>query len=113
MEHLGWLFRIDKGAVNRIFVSWVKFIYVRVSAIPIWPTREQVDQTMPQTLKDGFPKTRVIIDYTEFYCEAPTSLELKGNMYSDYTVRETFYAVVGITPARSVSCFPALLWVFI
>ena len=53
---------------------------------------------MPQTLKDSFPKTRVIIDYTELYCEAPTSLELKGNMYSDYTVRETYKALVGITP---------------
>ena len=68
-----------------------------MSAIPIWPTREQVDQTMPQTLKDSFPKTRVIIDYTELYCEART-LELKANMYSDYTVRETYKALVGITP---------------
>ena len=110
MEHLGWLFRIDKSTVSRIFISWVKFIYLRVSAIPIWPTRAQVDQTMPQTLKDSFPKTHVIVDNTEFYCEAPTSLELKGNMYSDYTVRETYKALVGITPARSVSCFPALLW---
>ena len=98
MEHLGWLFRINKSTVSRIFVSWVEFAYLRVSAIPIWPTREQVDQTMPQTLKDSFPKTRVIIDYTELYCEAPTSLELKANMYSDYTVRETYKALVGITP---------------
>ena len=98
MEHLGWLFRINKSTVGRIFVSWVEFAYLRVSAIPIWPTREQVDQTMPQTLKDSFPKTRVIIDYTELYCEAPTSLELKENMYSDYTVRETYKALVGITP---------------
>ena len=98
MEHLGWLFRINKSTVGRIFVSWVEFAYLRVSAIPIWPKREQVDQTMPQTLKDSFPKTRVIIDYTELYCEAPTSLELKGNMYSDYTVRETYKALVGITP---------------
>ena len=113
MEHLWWLFRIDKSAVSRIFVSWVRFIYLRVSAIPIWLTREQVDQTVPQTLKGSFPKTRVIIDYTEFYCEALTSLELKGNMYSDYTVRETYKALVGISPGRSVFCFPALLWEFI
>ena len=102
-EHLEWLFRIDKSTVSRIFVSWVNFIYLRLSAIPIWPTREQVDQTMPQTFKDSFPKTRVIIDCTEFYCEAPTSLELKGNMYSDYKGRETYKALVGITPAGSVS----------
>lgn len=92
------MFRIDKSTVSRIFVSWVHFIYLCLSAISKWSTREQVDQTMPQTLKDSFPKTRVIIDYTELYCEAPTSLELKGNMYSDYTVRETYKALVGITP---------------
>ena len=38
-----------------------------------------------------------------FYCEAPTSLELKGNMYSDYKGRETYKALVGITPSGSIS----------
>jgi hypothetical protein len=102
-EHLGWLFRIDKSTVSRLFVSWVNFIYLRLSAIPIWPTREQVDATMPQSFKDSYPKTRVIIDCTELYCEAPTSLELKGNMYSDYKGRETYKALVGITPSGSIS----------
>ena len=37
------------------------------------------------------------IDCTEFYCEAPTSLELKGNVYSDYKGRDTYKALVGIT----------------
>ena len=84
-KHLEWLFRIDKSTVSRIFVSWVNFIYLRLSAIPIWRKREHVDQTMPQTFK-----TRVIIGCTEVYCEAPTSLELKGNMLSDYQGRDTF-----------------------
>ena len=84
-KHLEWLFRIDKSTVSRIFASWVNFTYLRLSAIPIWPTKEHVDQTMPQTFK-----TRVIIGCTEIYCEAPTSLELKGNMYSDYKGRDAF-----------------------
>lgn len=87
-EHLGWLFGIDKSTISQLFVSWVNFMFLRLSAIPIWPTREQVDDTMPQSFKDSYPKTRVIMDCTELYCEAPTSLELKGNMYSDYKGRE-------------------------
>ena len=103
MKHLEWLFRIDKSTVSRIFVSWVNFIYLRLSAILKWPTREQVDQTMPQTFKDSFPKTRVIIGCTEVYCEAPTSLELKGNMYSDYKGRETY------NPFQTKMCFSKLV----
>ena len=89
-EHLRWLLQNEKSTVSRIFVSWMNFIYLRLSAIPIWPTREQVNQTMPQTFKDSYPKTRVIIDCTELHCQAPTSLELKGNMYSDYKGRENY-----------------------
>ena len=87
----------------------LNFLRVIRTAIPIWPTREQVDQTMPQTFKDSYPKTHVIIDCTEFYCEAPKSLELKGNMYSDYKGRETYKALVGITPSGSVSFVPSFI----
>lgn len=102
-KDLGWLFGIDKSTVSQLFVSWVNFMYLRLSAIPIWPTREQVDATMPQSFKDSYPKTRVIIDCTELDCEAPTSLELKGNMYSNYKGKETYKALVGITPSGSIS----------
>ena len=50
-KHLEWLFRIDKSTVSRIFVSWVNFIYLRLSAILKWPTREQVIKLCPKPLK--------------------------------------------------------------
>lgn len=78
-------------------------MYLHLSVIPIWPTREQVNQTMPQTFKDSYPKTCVVIDLIEFYYEAPKSLELKRNMYSDYKGRETYKALVGITPSGGIS----------
>lgn len=78
-------------------------MYLHLSVIPIWPTREQVNQTMPQTFKDSYPKTCVVIDLIEFYYEAPTSLELERNMYSDYKGRETYKALVGITPSGGIS----------
>ena len=67
-EHLGWRFGNEKSAVSRLFVSWVNIMYLRLSAIPIWRTREQVDATMLKSFKDSYPKTRVIIDCTELYC---------------------------------------------
>ena len=67
-----------------------------------------------QTFKNSYPKTRVIIDCTEFYCEAPTSLELKGNMYSDYKGRETYKALVGNNSSlECFFCLPPLLREFI
>ena len=67
-----------------------------------------------QAFKNSSPKTRFIIDCTEFYCEAPTSLEPKGNMYSDFKGRETYKALVGITfHWACFFCFSPLLWEFI
>ena len=80
-KHLEWRFGIDKSTVSRLFISWVNFMYLCLSAIPIWPTREQVDATMLKSFKDSYPKTRVIIECNELYCEAPTPLEQKGNVF--------------------------------
>ena len=99
-----WLFGIDETTGSRIFVSWVNFIYPCLSAIPIWPTREQVDQTTPQTFKDSYPSIHVNIDYSEFYCEAPTSLELKGNMcIQTITVTRPIRPLWELLPNASVS----------
>ena len=105
-----WLFGIDESTGSRIFVSWVNFIYLCLSAIPIWPTREQVDQTMPQTFKDSYPSIHVNIDCSEFYCEAPTPLELKGNMcIQTITVTRPIRPSGNYSPMQVFLLFPTFI----
>jgi hypothetical protein len=101
--HLAWLFSCDESTVSRTFCSWINFMFLQFLTIPIWPSREQIDAYMPQSFKQSFPKTRVILDCTEVFVEAPESLHLRSQFYSDYKHHNTYKALIGITPSGSLS----------
>ena len=58
---------------------------------------------MPQSFKDKYPKTRVIIDGTEIKCQTPTSLVLHSETYSLYKSHTTFKGLIGIAPSRHIT----------
>ena len=58
---------------------------------------------MPQSFKDKYPKTRVIIDGTEIKCQTPTSLVLHSETYSLYKSHTTFKGLIGIAPSRHMT----------
>ena len=68
-------------------------------ALPIWASREHIQQTMPQAFKDAYPNTRVIIDCTEIYIEMPTSFRSQSATYSSYKKHNTAKGLIGISPA--------------
>ncbi|XP_020909445.1 uncharacterized protein LOC110247359 [Exaiptasia diaphana] len=102
-DHLGWLFKCDATTISRIVSSWQNYIYLKFCTIPIWPSREKIDQNMPKIFKERFPKTRVILDCTEVEVEAPESLHMRAVFYSDYKHHNTYKALIGITPAGGLS----------
>ncbi len=57
---------------SRIWVTWLDFLYRQLRSIPIWPSQEFVRATMPESFKNSYPHTRVIIDSTELFIETPT-----------------------------------------
>ena len=101
--HCSWLFGCSENTVSRIFCSWINYMYLRFSSIPIWPSREEVDSAMPESFKQSFPKTRAILDCTEIRVESTESLHLRSMMYSDYKHHTTYKGLLAITPAGSLS----------
>ena len=61
-KHMGYLFDILEATVIWYFVSWINVMYFRLGALPIWPSKDIILKTMPQTFRDKYPDTRVIID---------------------------------------------------
>ncbi|XP_044169671.1 uncharacterized protein LOC122953764 [Acropora millepora] len=96
--HLAQLFNVSQSTVGRILISWINFMYLKLGQINIWPSRELVDESMPQDFKDKYPSTRVIIDCTEVRCEMPSSLLLNTELFSSYKNHATLKALVGISP---------------
>ena len=61
-EHLGHLYGVSQTIVSCIIISWIKFMFLKFSTIPMWPSRTTVDDHMPADFKEKYPSTRVIID---------------------------------------------------
>lgn len=97
--HIGWLFNCDSSTITRLLISWLNYVYLKFCTLPIWPSREEVNESMPEIFKERYPNTRVIIDCTEIAVEAPESLHTRSVYYSDYKHHNTYKALIGITPA--------------
>ena len=50
--------------------------------INVWPSREEINKTMPEDFKVKYPNTRVILDCTEIKCQMPSSLLLNSRLFS-------------------------------
>ncbi|CAN8032360.1 unnamed protein product [Ixodes persulcatus] len=81
-QHLGHLFSVSTSTVSRIFSSWVDFMYLQLSEVPLWLPRHAIDASMPEAFLGKYPTTRVLLDATEVRCEVPTSFVTQSELYS-------------------------------
>lgn len=89
---------LSQSHMSRIFITWVDFLHSRLRSFPIWPSRKAVDNSMPASFRDMYPKTRVIIDCTEIFIEKPNSFRSQSATYSTYKSHNTAKGLVGISP---------------
>ena len=102
-EHSSHLFDISTSTVSRIFISWINFMYLRLGQLNIWPTRQVINETMPEDFKQKYSSTRVIIDCTEVRCQMPSSLHLNGELFSNYKHHTTLKGLIGISPGGAIT----------
>ena len=88
--------------MSRHLISWVNFLYFKLGSIPIWPSKEEISETMPTSFKKTYPNTRCIIDCTELFCQSPSSLNTQSCLYSSYKNHVTYKGLVGIAPSGAV-----------
>ena len=103
LEHAAWLFGLTTSTVSRYIITWSNLLYFSLGSLPIWPTREQINEKMPDSFKRTYSTTRCIIDCTELYCQRPSSLATQSSLYSHYKSHATYKGLVGITPDGSIS----------
>ena len=100
---LSFRFQVSKTTCSKVINKWIDHLFIHLSFLQYWPTRKQINNTMPQDFKEMFPRTRVVIDCTELYTETPQSLANKSLMYSQYKTHMTWKALIGVTPNGVVS----------
>lgn len=102
-EHLSHLYGVSQTTVSRIIISWINFMFLKFSVIPVWPSRAKVDLCMPADFKDKYPSTRVVIDCTEVRCQMPKSLRLNSELFSSYKNHTTLKGLIGISPGGAIT----------
>ena len=107
-SNLAERFQISIFTVSRTLVTWINYLYFLLGSLPIWPSREQANKTMPRSFQDAFPTVRVIIDCTEIKVQTPSSLTLHSEFYSNYKSATTLKGLIGISPTGAVSFVSAL-----
>ena len=65
IQHLSHLFGVASSTVSRTFTAWINFMYLKFGQINLWPSKQLVQDTMPDVCKERYPNTGVIIDCTE------------------------------------------------
>lgn len=103
LSHTAWLFHTPKSTVSRYIITWVNFLYFSLGSLPIWPTKQQVQETMPDSFKRAYPTTRCIIDCTELFCQSPSSLNIQNSLFSHYKHHVTYKGLIGIAPSGAIT----------
>ncbi|XP_046874125.1 uncharacterized protein LOC124466350 isoform X2 [Hypomesus transpacificus] len=96
-------FNVSQSTVSRICITWTNFLYFMLGSLLIWPSRESVNDLMPQCFKSTFPKTRVILDCTEIHVQKPSSKVLNSEIYSHYKGTTTLKSLIGISPSGLIT----------
>lgn len=102
-KHLAHLFGISQSTVSRTFLSWINYMYLKFGQVSIWPNREVIRATMPDSFKEKYSCTRVIINCTEIRCQMPSSLLLNSKLFSSYKNHVTLKGLVGIAPSGAIT----------
>lgn len=107
-QDLAVRFNIHISTVSRKIITWANFLYFVLGSFNIWPSRDNIQNRMPQVFKQMYPNTRVIIDCTEIPTERPSSLALNSKCYSNYKSTHTLKGLVGIAPHGALTFVSSL-----
>lgn len=72
------MFNVSIARVSRVTITWANYLFMMLSSLPIWISREKVKSTMPLKFQRYCPNVRVVLDCTEIALETASSLTLQS-----------------------------------
>lgn len=103
-QDLAYRFNVSRPVVSRIILTWLTVMDNRLSPLISWPSREELQRTMPKCFIDSFGlKTSVIIDCFEIFIDRPSNLLARAQTFSNYKHHNTAKVLIGITPQGTIS----------
>lgn len=104
LQDLAYRFGISVSTTSAIILKWIDILFVRLSPLIKWPTREELIETTPMSFRQHFKtKVAVIIDCFEIFCNQPKNLLARAKTFSSYKHHNTVKILIGITPQGVIS----------
>ena len=101
---LSHFFLVSTPTVSRIFNSTLNVMYYRLSPLIVWPSKEQIEVSLPMCFKrSGFRNCTSIIDCFEIFIEKPKNYKARSQTYSQYKSHNTVKYLISITPQGTIS----------
>ena len=103
---LAFRFGVAESTVSKIIHKWLSILYISLKFLIRWPTREEVQATLPECFRSKFGKAVVIIGCTEIFIERATNLLARSQTWSklqitlynqifnwDYSTRDSIFRI--------------------
>lgn len=100
---LAFRFHVSESTASTIFTTWIRLMRLELSVLIVWPSRQKLRQTLPEGFVKFYPKTRCIIDCTNWMIQRPSSLELQAITWSDYYNHTCLKYMVAISPMGAIT----------
>ena len=101
-KHLAYLFAVSQAHITRVFIAWINLLHQCFEDLLPYPSQEIVKGNLPCTFK-MYPKTRCILDCTEFHVEKPFRPGAQRATWSSYKHSNTLKLLVGIMPSGAIT----------
>ena len=98
LKHIAYLFGTYDSYCSRIFTTWINLLAKCLEQTILWPSQKLVKANLPRAFS-AYPRTRVIIDCTEFKIQKPFRPVAQRITWSNYKHSNTAKLLVGIMPS--------------
>ena len=97
------MFQCRPETVSLVFTHILNKHYDISKDLLWWYSREEVDETMPESFRKKYPNTRVILDATEVKIQVPGKVDQAVLCWSTYKHSHTLKFLLGIAPNGQIT----------
>ncbi|XP_045130424.1 uncharacterized protein LOC123515644 [Portunus trituberculatus] len=91
-------FGVSQRTITCITTTWISVLFEIMKNWLLWPSAQEVRNSLPKNFPPQYADTRVILDCTEFYHVKPKNCTAQASTYSQYKHQNTVKVMIGITP---------------
>ncbi|XP_063295473.1 uncharacterized protein LOC134582758 [Pelobates fuscus] len=101
-QDLAVRFNISESRVTRIIITWANYLYLVLGEVPLWRSRENGSQDVPDCFKAWYPRARVILHCAEVKVQTSNTENTTSPLYTYYNSQTTCKGLLGIAPHGAV-----------